>query len=86
MVGLAVQTNVRIDAAYGLIWRTDYRDHRTPNHLNTPQKPYSAIKKRVGCMWEATGYMGRPLGRPPCPRHLAQCLALVPRTYQAPPG
>ena len=37
-------------------------------------------------MWETTGNLGRPLGRSPFPRYLAQYLALVPRAHKAHSG
>ena len=40
----------------------------------------------MGCMWETTGDMGRPLGCSPFPRYLAQHLALVPRAHKAHSG
>jgi hypothetical protein len=40
----------------------------------------------MGCVWEAIGYMGCPLGRPSIPRYLAQYLALVSRAHKADSG
>ena len=69
-----------------LVRETDYRDHHSVDHLNTPPEPYNPSAKRMGCMWETAGDMGCPLGRSPIPRYLAQHLALVPRAHKAHSG